>query len=124
MSEKTILRENIQKPAKKKLKLDIESAQKKNLEAIYQTNINDKEIERFLKIFSIIIEQEEETLQAADSEDGVVDILIAIARKITELLRKGIDTLNLPPVLPKTLKALKDLVNLFKLKNTKDKKTA
>ena len=124
MSEKTILRENIQKPAKKKLKLDIESAQKKNLEAIYQTNINDKEIERFLKIFSIIIEQEEETLQAADSEDGVVDVLIAIARKITELLRKGIDTLNLPPVLPKTLKALKDLVNLFKLKNTKDKKTA
>ena len=50
MSEKTILRENIQKPAKKKLKLDIESAQKKNLEAIYQTNINNKEIERFLKI--------------------------------------------------------------------------
>ena len=84
--------------------MDIESAQKKNLEVIYQTNINNKEIERFLKIFSIIIEKEEETLQPADSEDGVVDILIAIARKITELLKKDIDTLNLPPVLVKPQK--------------------
>ena len=55
-------------------------------------------------------------MQPADSEDGVVDILIAIARKITELLKKDIDTLNLPPVLVKPQKVLKALVNLFKLK--------
>ena len=102
----------------------MESAQKKALEDLHKTNINNEEIERFLKIFSIKIDQEENALaesKADNSEDGVIDIILIIATKIKGLLEGDIDSLNLPKVLSKSLKMLKVLVSLFKLRDAKNK---
>ena len=120
MSKKRVLKE----PNRKKLKLYIESTPKKALEDLQKTNINDEEIERFLKIFSIITDQEENALaesEAIDSEDGIIDIILIIETKIRGLLEGDNDSLNLPKILSKSLKTLKELVSLFKLKDAKNK---
>ena len=111
----------------KKLRLDIEKAKKRQLEDLkedYIDYINDREIERFLKIFSIIIAEEGPEEEPKDSEDGAIDIILTIANKISQLLEGDIGSLKLPKLLSKSLKTLKAIVGLLKVKNAKDKSNA
>ena len=111
----------------KKLRLDIEKAKKRQLEDLkedYTDYINDREIERFLKIFSIIIAEEGPEEEPKDSEDGAIDIILTIANKISQLLEGDIGSLKLPKLLSKSLKTLKAIVGLLKVKNAKDKSNA
>ena len=92
--------------------------------------INDREIERFLKIFILIIEGgrggEAVTNQkeVGDSQDNATDIILMVASKISQLLEGDIDIDNLPKIISKSLKTLKAIVGLFKLKDAKNKSDA
>ena len=111
----------------KKLRLDVEKGKKRQLEDLkedYIDYINNREIERFLKIFSIIIAEEGPEEEPKDSEDGVIDIILTIANKISQLLEGDIDSLKLPKLLSKSLKTLKAIVGLLKVKNAKHKSNA
>ena len=102
----------------KKLKLDVEKARKGLLKDLNESYISDREIERFLNIFSMIIEEEEAEIsqvEPKDSEDGAIDIV---------LLEGDIDSLKLPKIITKSLKTLKAIVGLLKLKDAKDKSNA
>ena len=100
-----------------KLELDIDSAKEVALEEIEKNLFTDKEVENFLKILSILIEKdviEIEAYEEADCEDGKLDIIETIAKKLSQLLEGNIDTLGLPSAIGKTLKTLKALVGLIK----------
>ena len=58
--------------------------------------------------------------RTVDSEDGKIDIIITVARKISQLLEGVIDSLNLPRVIIKTLETLKAFVGLIKNAKGKD----
>ena len=109
------------------LNLNVEKARKSSLEDLNESYISDREIERFLKFFSTIIEEEEaETSQVEpkDSEDGAIDIVLTVAKKISQLLEGDIASLKLPKIITKSLKTLKAIVGQLKLKDTKDKSNA
>ena len=53
--------------------------------------------------------------EVTDAKDGIPDILMLITRKLLELLQQNIDSLNIPNILKKALKKLKELI--FKQKN-------
>ena len=55
-------------------------------------DINQHEIEKFLLIFHILMENvsSEESL---DNTDGLSDVIMTMVLKITELLKKNIDSL-------------------------------
>ena len=109
----------------KKLRLDIEKAKKRQLEDLkedYIDYINDREIERFLKIFSIIIAEEGPEEEPKDGKGRAIDIILTIANKISQLLEGDIDSLKLPKLLSKSLKTLKAIVG--KNSNAKDKSNA
>ena len=111
----------------KKLKLDVEKAIKGLLKDLNESYISDREIERFLNIFSMIIEEEEAEIsqvEPKDSEDGAIDIVLTVAKKISQLLEGDIDSLKLPKIITKSLKTLKAIVGLLKLKDAKDKSNA
>ena len=111
----------------KKLKLDVEKARKGLLKDLNESYISDREIERFLNIFSMIIEEEEAEIsqvEPKDSEDGAIDIVLTVAKKISQLLEGDIDSLKLPKIITKSLKTLKAIVGLLKLKDAKDKSNA
>ena len=111
----------------KKFRLDVEKAKKKELEDLkedYIDYINDREIERFLKIFSIIKAEEGPEEEPKDNEDSAIDINLTIANKISQLLEGDIDSLKLPKLLSKSLKTLKAIVGLLKVKNAKDQSNA
>ena len=62
---------------------------------------------RFPKIFSIIIDEEEAEIspvEPKDSEDGTIDIVLTVAKKIRQLLEGDIDSLKLPKIITKSLK--------------------
>ena len=84
-------------------------------------NVNQHEEEIFLLIFHILIENvnSEESL---DSTEGVSDVLLTIVLKITDLLKKSIDSLKIPEILKVSLKKIKELFNLKTEENTKNAK--
>ena len=61
-------------------------------------DINQHEIEKFLLIFHILMENvnSEESL---DNTDGLSDVIMTMVLKITELLKKNIDSLKIPEIL-------------------------
>ena len=82
----------------------------------------DKEVENFLKILSILIERGVIEIEGyEDGEDGKLDIIVTITKKIGQLLEGDIDSLGLPSAVAKTLKTLKVLVDL--IKNAKNNDT-
>ena len=74
-------------------------------------DINQHEIEKFLLIFHILMENvnSEESL---DNTDGLSDVIMTMVLKITELLKKNIDSLKIPEILKVSLKKIKELFNL------------
>ena len=77
------------------------------------SDITNKEIENFLKIFSAInqIENKEKSInQATDTEDGIKDLLLTTEEEIYKFLQQHIDLLNLPEIIKKSVKTLKAIV--------------
>ena len=111
----------------KMLKLDVEKSRKRSLEDLNESYISNRKIERFPKIFSIIMEEEEAEIspvEPKDSEDGAIDIVLTVAKKISQFSEGDIDSLKLPKIITKLLKTLKAIVGLLKLEDAKDKSNA
>ena len=99
---------DLSKKIKLKLKLISVTISKKHPEI----DINDHEIQKILLIFNLLIEAEPDKSSNApeDSENGIPDILITIARKIFQLLHNNIDSLKLPGIIKEALKKLKSFI--------------
>ena len=63
-------------------------------------------------------------MEPKDSEDGAIDIVLTVAKKISQLLEGDIDSLKLPKIITKSLTTLKAIVGLLKLEDAKDKSNA
>ena len=61
--------------------------------------------------------------ESLDSTDGVSDVILTIVLKITELLKKNIDSLKIPEILKVLLKKIKELLNLKTEQNTNNAKS-
>ena len=63
-------------------------------------------------VFNLLLEANEkkDSGEATDAEDGIPDILMPVATKLLELLQQNIDSLNIPNILKKSLKKLKELI--------------
>ena len=96
---------NLSKKIKLKLKLISVTISKKHPEI----DINDHEIQKILLIFDLLIEAEPDKSSNApeDSENGIPDILITIAAKISQLLHNNIDSLKLADIIKESLKKIK-----------------
>ena len=96
--------------------------QESEVEKVNENYIADKEVERSLKIFDILVGEDKvqqlKESKALDSKDSTIDTIIIVARKIAQLLEGDIDSLNLPEIVSKSLKTLKKVVTL--IKNAKD----
>ena len=76
-----------------------------------EIDIHDHEIQRFLLIFSLLIEAESNKISnGQDAEDRIPDILITIAAKLLQLLHNNIDSLKLPDIIKSALKKLKSFI--------------
>ena len=107
---------------RKKIKLENELIWDKIKNVNKELNVNQHEIKKKLLIFHILIENvnSEESL---DSTEGVSDVILTIVLKITELLKKNIDSLKIPEILKVSLKKIKELFNLKTEKNTNNAKS-
>ena len=107
---------------RKKINLENELIWDKIKNVNKEFNVNQHEEEVFLLIFHILIENvnSEESL---DSTEGVSDVLLTIVLKITDLLKKSIDSLKIPEILKVSLKKIKELFNLKTEENTKNAKS-
>ena len=77
----------------------------------------EKELNKFLLIINLLLEANEkkDSGEVKDADNGIPDILMLITTKLLELLQQNIDSLNIPNILKKALKYLKELI--FKQKN-------
>ena len=107
---------------RKKIKLENELIWDKIKNVNKEINVNQHEVEKFLLIFHTLVENinSEESL---DNTDGVSDVMLTIVLKITELLKKNIDSLKIPEILKVSLKKIKELFNLKTEKNTNNAKS-
>ena len=107
---------------RKKINLENELIWDKIKNVNKEFNVNQHEEEIFLLIFHILIENvnSEESL---DSTEVVSDVLLTIVLKITDLLKKSIDSLKIPEILKVSLKKIKELFNLKTEENTKNAKS-
>ena len=107
---------------RKKIKLENELIRDKIKNVNKEINVNQHEVEKFLLIFHTLVENinSEESL---DNTDGVSDVILTIVLKITELLKKNIDSLKIPEILKVSLKKIKELFNLKTEKNTNNAKS-
>ena len=91
--------------------------------------------EIFLKILNELVIKEPEEIESLiqkqnDSTDGpALDAIILVVAKLTELLKKDIDSVNIPSPLKTSLKILRNFLNfitqsklLYALKHGKSKK--
>ena len=102
---------------RKKIKLENELIWDKIKNVNEEFDINQHELEKFLLIFLILMEiiNSEESL---DNTEGVSDMILTIITKITELLKKNIDSLKTLEILKVPLKKIKKLFNLETEQNT------
>ena len=107
---------------RKKIKPENELIWDKIKDVNEKLNVNQHEVEKVLLIFHILMENvnSEESL---DSTDGVSDVVLTIVLKITELLKKNIDSLKIPEILKVSLKKIKELLNLKTEQNTNNAKS-
>ena len=107
---------------RKKIKLENELIWDKIKNVNKEFNVNQHEIKKKLLIFHILIENvnSEESL---DSTEGVSDVILTIVLKITDLLKKSIDSLKIPKLSKVSLKKIKELFNLKTEKNTNNAKS-
>ena len=107
---------------RKKIKLENELIRDKIKNVNKEINVNQHEVEKFLLIFHTLVENinSEESL---DNTDGVSDVILTIVLKITELLKKNIDSLKIPEILKVSLKKIKELFNLKTEQNINNAKS-
>ena len=82
--------------------------------------INEDDAQNFLKILSVLLlnnEVEAEKEETGDSVDGITDVVVFTATRLSELLQCDINSLALPRVLKKSLKLLKAVANFLKSKD-------
>lgn len=110
MSKKRILIEESGKTQIKKFQLDKKMLIKNTLKANTNSDIANQEIENFLKIFSVVINQIKNEGKSNNkvtyAEDGIKDMLLTIEEEIYKLLQQDIDLFNLPEIIKKALKTL------------------
>lgn len=110
MSKKRILIEESGKTQIKKFQLDKKMLIKNTLKANTNSDIANQEIENFLKIFSVVINQikneGKSNNKVTHAEDGIKDMLLTIGEEIYKLLQQDIDLFNLPEIIKKALKTL------------------
>ena len=94
---------------RKKIKLENEKIVKKIKEIDQHIDISEHEVHKFLLIFHTLIETVNSEQDQEETEVVVTDAILQIVIKISELLKKNIDSLNLPTVLKNALKKIKSL---------------
>ena len=85
--------------------------------------ISEEEAQKFLKILSVLLlnkDVETEKEESGDVVEGITNVVLFTATKLSELLQCDIDSLGLPKVLKKVLNILKALSNFLKAKDTLD----
>ena len=92
---------------RKKIKLENEKIVKKIKEIDQHIDISEHEVHKFLLIFHTLIETVNSEQDQEETEGVVTDAILQIVIKISELLKKNIDSLNLPTVLKNALKKIK-----------------
>ena len=110
MNKKRILIEESGKTQIKKFQLDKKMLIKNTLKANTNSDIANQEIENFLKIFSVVINQIKNEGKSNNkvtyAEDGIKDMLLTIGEEIYKLLQQDTDLFNLPEIIKKALKTL------------------
>ena len=110
MNKKRILIEESGKTQIKKFQLDKKMLIKNTLKANTNSDIANQEIENFLKIFSVVINQIKNEGKSNNkvtyAEDGIKDMLLTTGEEIYKLLQQDIDLFNLPEIIKKALKTL------------------
>ena len=79
---------------RKKIKLEIELICDKIKNVNEEFNVNEHKVEEFLLIFHNLMENVNSEESLANT-DGVSDVILTIVLKITELLKKNIDSLKI-----------------------------
>ena len=103
MAKRLLDLSNEESKFRKKIKLENQFIWDKIKDVNNELDINQHEVEKFLLIFHILMEtvSSEENL---DNTDGVSDMILTIILKITELLKKNIESLKIPEILKIALK--------------------
>ena len=102
---------------RKKIKLENEKIVKKIKEIDQHIDISEHEVHKFLLIFHTLIETVNSEQDQEETEGVVTDAILQIVIKISELLKKNIDSLNLPTVLKNALKKIKKACLFHKQKS-------
>ena len=117
MSGKRISNEQSKESQGKIMKLDKEKLITETLKNNTNSDITNKEIENFLKIFNVVINQMENESKSNDkdsaTEGGRKDILVPLGEEIYKF-GQDIDSLNLPNIIKKALKMLKAIVTFLR----------
>ena len=118
ISKKRILIKETDETLSKKIKLDKETLIKSTLKSHTNSDITSQEIKNFLRILNVVINQIENEgksiNQETDAEDGTIDILVTIGEEIYKFLQQDIDSLDLPEIIKKALKAIVTFVRAIK----------
>ena len=88
---------------RKKIKLENELIWDKIKNVNKEFNVNQHKVEKFLLLFHILMENINSE-KSLDTTGGVSDGILTIVLKITELLKKNIDSLKVPEILKVSLK--------------------
>ena len=79
--------------------------------------ISEDEAQNFLKILSVLLlndKVEAEKVESGDSVDGIGDVVVSTATRLSELLQCDMNSLSLPKALKKSLKLLKAVAKFLK----------
>ena len=107
---------------RKKIKLENELIWDKIKNVNKEFNVNQHKVEKFLLLFHILMENINSE-KSLDTTGGVSDGILTIVLKITELLKKNIDSLKVPEILKVSLKKIKELFKLKTEQNTNNAKS-
>ena len=121
MAKRLLDLSNEESKFRKKIKLENEFIWDKTKDVNNELDVNQHEVEKFLSIFHILMEtvRSEENLNNTDS---VSDTILTIILKITELLKKNIDSLKIPEILKIALEKIKSLFDLKTEENSSNTK--
>ena len=97
---------------RKKIKLENEMIVEKIIDIKDDIDISENGVQKFLLIFHSLMEivNSEEIQEETDSI--ITDAIPQIVLKISDLLKKNIDSLNLPALLKNALKKIKSFLNI------------
>lgn len=97
---------------RKKIKLENEMIVEKLIDIKDDIDISENGVQKFLLIFHSLMEivNSEEIQEETDSI--ITDAIPQIVLKISDLLKKNVDSLNLPALLKNALKKIKSFLNI------------